>query len=95
MLLGAASAFKLCVKYWTILHRRWTLVLREKDFFTCVIIMIHKIDRDKQLNTVDSFEFTEAINLCQIFLNYTSENQFKLQYLITNLQHVKHTNKSL
>jgi hypothetical protein len=45
------------------------LVLREKNnLLTVVFVLLDNIDRDKQLNTADSRESPEAINLSQMFL---------------------------
>jgi len=34
--------------------------------YTGVIVLIYNIDRDKQLNTADSLDFPEAINVSQL-----------------------------
>ena len=71
VILRVASALNFRVKYCTILHSGWTVVvLREKIVFVCVIRLINCIDGDKQIITADSLDFHEVINLSQAFFRF-------------------------
>jgi hypothetical protein len=63
---------KLRLKDRMILRSRLTLVLKEKCYFLAgVIVLRDNIYRDKHLNTADSRESSEAVNLSQMFFKIT------------------------
>jgi hypothetical protein len=56
-------------------HRLDTGFAGEKiNFWTGVIVLLDNITRDKYLNTTESPEFSEVINLSHVFFNFTARH---------------------